>query len=635
MTDCFAIVNTMRILIVEDDEVLTDILLESLKKQHYTVDAVNDGKLGWDYAQSTDYDLLLVDIGLPRMDGISLCRQLREEGYRVPILLITAKDAITERIRGLDAGADDYLFKPLNLEELHARLRALLRRKEVQPNLVLEAGGLRLDPSLGKVNYDDRPIELTPKEYMLLELFLRNPSRLFSRGSLIEHLWTYDEIPLEDSVKAHIKGLRRKLKQAGMAEAIENVYGMGYRFQLPDLSPIAARSEDRTIEREFTRSMAQLWQQYGGLMQQRLDAIQAAIVALNGGVLGRSEHLAAKQAAHKLAGILGMFDRDEGTLLAREIEELLETEALTLEDGITLSDLFQRLSLILNLQEISPQQTSELNPKLIIPHAKVTIVGGDDRLVGDLQEFTKSELIAWQQLKNPERAIIELKTSHIDLLIAIVSNSEQWDVTLNLIADLAARTPAIPSLILTNALSGTQKDDAISFMQRVAIVRAGGTVILPYPTTIDRIWEAASRLLERRLRESVKVLIVDDDPCLLSAVSPLLELWGMRATGLENPLKFWEVLAITDPDLLILDIEMPELSGIELCKAVRSDPQWQALPILFLTGCRDRQTIQRIFAAGADDYLHKPVVESELLTRITNRLERNRLLRGFYGKFWV
>ena len=175
----------MRILLIEDDEVLIDVLLQSLTSQHYIVDAISDGESGWEYAQSANYDLLLMDVGLPELDGITLCQRLRSQGCSTPILLMTAKDASTERIRGLDAGADDYLIKPLDLGELQARVRVLLRRGEVLPTSVLEVGELRLDPSSSQVSYGKKPLKLTPKEYSLLELFLRNPSRVFSRGQLL------------------------------------------------------------------------------------------------------------------------------------------------------------------------------------------------------------------------------------------------------------------------------------------------------------------------------------------------------------------------------------------------------------------------------------------------------------------
>ncbi|HAX80817.1 MAG TPA: multi-component transcriptional regulator, partial [Cyanobacteria bacterium UBA11372] len=220
----------MRILLIEDDEALADMLLQCLTSQHYAVDTASDGKMGWEYAQGTPYDLILIDVGLPKLDGISLCRRLRSQACSTPILLMTAREATSDRIQGLDAGADDYLIKPLNLDELQARVRALLRRGAIPTTPVLQVGELQLDPSSCKVTFAGKPLSLTPKEYSLIELFMRNPSRVFSRGNIVEHLWTYDDPPQEETVKAHIKGLRQKLKTAGAENWIENVYGIGYRL---------------------------------------------------------------------------------------------------------------------------------------------------------------------------------------------------------------------------------------------------------------------------------------------------------------------------------------------------------------------------------------------------------------------
>ncbi|WP_206602866.1 response regulator transcription factor [Leptolyngbya ohadii] len=228
----------MRILLVEDDPVLADLLTQSLTQHRYAVDWVEDGALGLEYAQDAQYDLILTDVGLPRLDGITLCQRLRDIRCGTPVLMMTAKDASNDRIRGLDAGADDYLTKPINLEELLARVRALLRRGTGERSPLLELHDLKLDPIACTVTYANKPLHLTPKEYGLLELLLRYPARVFSLGNIIEHLWTFDDPPLEESVKSHIKGLRQKLKTAGAANWVENVYGLGYRLNPPNSSPL-------------------------------------------------------------------------------------------------------------------------------------------------------------------------------------------------------------------------------------------------------------------------------------------------------------------------------------------------------------------------------------------------------------
>jgi DNA-binding response OmpR family regulator len=221
----------MRILLIEDDVRLAETLAEALVDQRYAVDWVADGESGWHQVKTLDYDLLLLDVMLPELDGISLCRRLRSHAYTLPILMLTACDTISDEVMGLDVGADDYVIKPVDLQKLFARIRALLRRGSVPSLPILEWGDLRLNPSTYEVSYGQNPVHLTPKEYALLELLLRNGRRVLSRSVMIEHVWSLESFPEEHTVKVHIRGLRQKLKTAGASDdLIETVHGMGYRL---------------------------------------------------------------------------------------------------------------------------------------------------------------------------------------------------------------------------------------------------------------------------------------------------------------------------------------------------------------------------------------------------------------------
>ncbi|MFE4108312.1 response regulator transcription factor [Almyronema epifaneia] len=222
----------MRILLVEDDERIADALAEELNDQHYVVEVAYDGESGWDLAAAFEFDLILLDVMLPKVDGITLCQKLRAQGKATPILMLTARDTVSDRVIGLDAGADDYLVKPFDLQELSARIRALVRRGGATLPPILAWGALRLDPSTYEVFYQDQPVSLSPKEYSLLELFLRHQRRVFSRAQIVEQLWSFEVMPEEATVKAHIRGLRQKLKAAGApGDLIETVYGLGYRLK--------------------------------------------------------------------------------------------------------------------------------------------------------------------------------------------------------------------------------------------------------------------------------------------------------------------------------------------------------------------------------------------------------------------
>ncbi|MEM6868246.1 MAG: response regulator transcription factor [Cyanobacteria bacterium P01_C01_bin.121] len=223
----------MKILIVEDDDRIALPLARDLRHQLHGVDIAQDGIEGWDYTQAAKYDLILLDLMLPRLDGISLCKKLRSAQCQSLILMLTARDTTNDKIVGLDAGADDYLVKPFNLEELSARIRALQRRSRELTPPTLQHGDLRLDPTSQVVTYREKLLTLTPKEYLLLEYFIRHPGHVLSRSTLLDKLWEFDKESGEGTVRTHITNLRSKLKAVGSSKhVIETVYGMGYRLSV-------------------------------------------------------------------------------------------------------------------------------------------------------------------------------------------------------------------------------------------------------------------------------------------------------------------------------------------------------------------------------------------------------------------
>jgi DNA-binding response OmpR family regulator len=224
----------MRILLIEDNRRLSDSLRATLIEDGYAVDAAYDGVEGEDIALLTPYDVIILDIMLPKRDGIEVCRSLRDQKIITPILMLTARDALDDRVLGLDSGADDYLVKPFEIKELRARLRALLRRDSDNKsgNLIIE--DLRLDPSTHYVWRADLPLDLTAKEYSLLEYMMRNPNRLITRQMVIAHLWDYDQSIASNVVDVYIRRLRRKVDDPFKVKLIETVRGAGYRLLDPE-----------------------------------------------------------------------------------------------------------------------------------------------------------------------------------------------------------------------------------------------------------------------------------------------------------------------------------------------------------------------------------------------------------------
>ncbi|MHC5744526.1 MAG: response regulator [Nostoc sp.] len=501
----------MKILVVEDDELNAYSLTTVLTNQNYAVEVATDGDAAWNFIQTYDYDLILLDVVLPKLDGISLCRQIRSSGLQMPILLLTGCDSSHEKAIGLDSGADDYVVKPFNAEELIARVRALLRRKGVSSQPVLEYGKLRLDPSSCEAIYAGNLLPLTPKEYALLELFLRNIRRVFSCGMILEHLWCYEDTPQEEAVRTHIKGLRHKLKAVGApSDLVETVYGIGYR-----LKPLAEEEKGRgELEREKSLvpnlksqqqtliAVAEIWQRFQGRVDEQVRLLEEAIATLNHNSLNLDLRSLAAKEAHTLAGSLGTFGLPVGSKLARNIELLLSSG----------------------------------------------------------QILSQSE----------------------------ISNLESW------------------VKLLRREIDGNE-----------------AVAISSSPT--PQVLETVTQPLHNDLHTETKILVVDDDPQIQAFLQTLLSPWGLKAIALEDPRQFWETLEVVTPDMLILDVELPYTNGIELCQLVRNDSHWCELPILFLTVHSDAEMVNRVFSIGADDFVSKPIVGPELVTRIVNRLERMKL----------
>ena len=220
----------MRVLIVEDDRRLAESLRRSLVESRMAVDVAHDGEEALAAAASTTYDVIVLDVMLPRLDGLEVTRSLRERRVDTPILMLTARDGVDDRVAGLDAGADDYLVKPFALREVVARLRALTRRHVPNRKAQLRAGNLLLDTAAQTLTIDDRAVELTAKEFAILEYFLLNQGRLLTRSQILENAWDYDFEGGRNLIEVYIGRLRKKLIEAGAGDPFVTVRGSGYRY---------------------------------------------------------------------------------------------------------------------------------------------------------------------------------------------------------------------------------------------------------------------------------------------------------------------------------------------------------------------------------------------------------------------
>lgn len=223
----------MRLLVVEDEPAISAFLRQGLTEEGFSVDVAADGEAAVDYALAAPYDAIVLDVLLPRKNGLEVCSELRRRGVRTPILMLTARGEVEQRVEGLDAGADDYLVKPFSFAELLARLRALLRRPGLVFPTVLRAGDLTLDPVKRRVERAGRTIDLTPREFALLELFLRHAGQTLSRTQIAESVWGYDFVSESNIVDVYIRYLRRKVDDGFHPKLLRTVRGVGYKLEAP------------------------------------------------------------------------------------------------------------------------------------------------------------------------------------------------------------------------------------------------------------------------------------------------------------------------------------------------------------------------------------------------------------------
>lgn len=610
----------MKILLVEDDQFTGELLSATLKTHRYVVELVTDGQIAVELANIYNYDLIILDVQIPKLDGISVCRQLRSSGCTTPILILTAKDSNNDIITGLDAGADDYVAKPCEPAQLLARIRALLRRGSVNsPATVFRWGNLSLDPALALVKYEQQVVNLRSKEYSLLELFLRYPQRIFSRNAIIDHLWKIDNCPTEHAVTNLIKDLRRQLKAAGMKEEfIETVYGLGYRVKTPPSSEEKGkkRKKDKLDKIENnqlkTESVAlnQIFEHFRSTLEERFS-ILAELVPERWENINPEQQKKAKEESHRLAGSLGTFGYPRGSQIAREIEQML------METKLTEPQVFHFKELLIELkQELKkpPQSLEEIEPSTLTQ--QVLLLGEKSEFSDNL--IAEAAVWGWQMQLIPDRAkaLQQITETEPIAILLILDTFPLSSDQLTLLWELKREFPAIPFITL-----GEQ--DSLDI--RVQVARLGSERYLVQPVTPTQVIEVISQLLAPTQEKEAKVIAVDDDPIILKTLSHVLQPWGVQVTELSDPHQFWDVLKATDPDLLVLDLEMPNFSGIELCQVVRQDHKYGDLPILVVTAHADRESTQKVFAAGADDMISKPIIGPELVTRVMSRIERSRL----------
>lgn len=611
----------MKILLIEDDDMTRELLTAELSAVCYVVEQAVDGELGLELASLWAYDLILLDLKIPKLDGLSLCRQLRNRDITTPILMLTAQNAQEDIVTGLDAGADDYVTKPFEMDQVLARIRALLRRGSMATTQTpaLKLGNLSLNPATTNVTYEDRVIPLTPKEYSLLELFLRNPQRVFSRSSILDHLWTMDDYPTEGAVTNLVKDLRNRLKRNGVQETIiQTVYGLGYRLKNEGSSPGPTPSPQPGAVSPSglgaTATLESIAARFQQSIQQRVAVLEDVTRAFQAGAISSPQRELACEEAHRLAGGLGTFGYEEGSVLARQIEHLLEGDGPL--DQVKIAKLSQNLLALKQAvaSEPKPTQATLTLPPSPCKHL-VTIevpqdIGLPLQALGTtcnwvIEAFAKVEEVFHQGDDYPMDAILLFLNPKVDATQKLAP-----------LAEIKRRFPTLPVVIISRQES---------LAERVQAVRLGAERYLVDPITPDKLLDTLTQLVVRPEASPSRVLVVDHNPEVCSIIQDLLTPWGMEVTTLVDPNQFWEVLRHINPDLLLLEQDMPTFSGADLCRVVRKDSQYGDLPILMMTAQSNKMSVQQVFELGCDDLINKPIISPELITRVLSRIERSQL----------
>lgn len=654
----------MRILLVEDDLMLVNVLTKSLAAQNYSVDSVRDGSTAWEYLTHIDYDLILLDVLLPHLDGVSLCRRIRAEQNETPILIMTAQHNSRARVRGLDAGADDYVVKPFDIEELMARIRALIRRSGRDLSPILQLGQLVFDPGHCTTSYGGMPLSLSAKEYALLDLFFHEPNHVFSIPELLDSLWSSEEYPAEATVRSHIRRLRAKLIDAGAPQDyISNVHGRGY-FLNPNgglnapgkqnilideqqLQPLK-KEPNQSLDAQYQRFLAETWHQFQPKVLKDVEQLEQLLEPLQYPQDSVPDLDAAHLLAHRLKGTLGLFQQPSAMSSAAFLEAFLEAFMEESQKGsrescvhpsdsqTSLSSAFldlkghlqrikETLQSDLPLTAPSTPHDTELQPvffcisddesfqQAMITAAKTLPL----TLVTMSNRFLISDRL-WNQLppQRPDGIIVSLyHPASSDSGLEPKLLEPKLEQLNHLRTVYAPNDP--PTLFLLG--------ESIDFATRLESVRYGARYLLNKNQQPSRLLQTCLALLPPP-KTFPKALMVDDDEPWLQFMALQLQNSGFQIKTLSDPHDFEPMLVVTQPDILILDVKIPQVSGLELCQTIRSDMHWQSLPVIFVSALTDQKTQASAFSAGADDYLCKPIQSKDLAHRMMTRLQRNQTL---------
>lgn len=522
----------MRILLVEADRLTLSQLTDALTSQGHKITPVGNSQRALELALAQTYELILLNTQLSDLDGVHLCRHLRRQGYQKPILLLV-EDASSDGIAGLEAGADDYVIKPYTLPDLLVRVQVLLQRQSlVSSPVLLYWEALCLNATAIEVTYRGQPVSLTPKEFNLLELFLRNPQRVFSRTAILDRIWSFDVVPNESTVTNHIKELRQKLKAAGLAaDVIETVYGLGYRLKPPPKplqasGPLPPPGED-------------------GMLQTQDIPPKILVV-----------------------------DEDPGVITA--LRYLLQPWGLAISGLQDATQLWERLNAIA--------------PDLLILDLGLSHLNGADLC---------------QRVRQDER------WGNLPILV-ITTNTRAEAIRQAFAAgaDDFVSKPIVGPELVTRVVSRLEQRRT---WQKGRSQLAGNQT---YATG-----EPVPEVFVTRVQNTYgNILLVDDQPENLRTLSKILSQQGYKVRKALSGAMALAAIESQPPDLIVLDVRMPEMNGYEVCASLKARAATRDIPIVFVSALDATADKLKAFTVGGVDYITKPFQAEEVLARIKHQL---------------
>jgi DNA-binding response OmpR family regulator/HPt (histidine-containing phosphotransfer) domain-containing protein len=624
----------IKILLVDDDHRFTATAKEILENKLYKIDVLNKGGKATDFVLTNNYDLLILDVMIPEVNGITICRNLRSNDSAIPILLLTALTQKNDKLKAFEAGADDYLVKPVDWDELIARIRALLRRKKVYQEQILEWGKIKIFTENKQSFYEEEKLNLTPTQFEILQTFLRQPNRVYSYEDILQQLWELwdGDPPTNDTIRSHIKGLRKSLEKAGAPkDIIETQYRLGYRIKKLDTTDkqgkLTTQKEQKTNkEKDINKEKRELqqkkietalqimWQQY---KQSVWDDLQVLDDYNNNLTVNLNREDVIRK-AHSLVGFLGSLGLKTASNICREIENLLTNNKDNQKIKIELEKLSSNLK---NLDELQLNQnnntvTSEHSTQQAYLMSQILMIADSSSLTKKLQELGTCWNLNLELIDDFSEIKTRLETEkYRGIIVEFNPEAKKHENRKKIIEFLKEKYPHFPLIILS------KKDDLPT---RLEIAKYKVNSFISQNLFPEQIIKIVYQLLHTS--SAKKVILVDDDCKFHQIFRQILAEDNLEIITLSDPYQLLDLMETIIPELLILDLQMPKVNGIDLCRVIRNDPRWDKLPIIFLTAYLTEDIIDQLIAVGADDFISKSKIELDLHNRIIMNLQRSQRL---------